>query len=203
MWEPDYATVEELREYAGITDEDDTVDDAGLARNITAASRAIDDHCGPQRQFGQVETAQERFYTVRDYHYGIVASGGSSLVIVDDLMTLDDLVITVAGEAVTPTLWRPANAPVKGKPWTRVYLPGRLSMDGDAVSITAKWGWDAVPVAIKEACLLQALRLSKRKSSPFGVAGSPDMGSELRLLAKVDPDVAVMVHKYIRNGTVA
>jgi len=43
----------------------------------------------------------------------------------------------------------------------------------------------------KVATVLQANRLLKRRHAPFGVAGSPELGSELRLLARVDPDVAV------------
>jgi len=56
-----------------------------------------------------------------------------------------------------------------------------------------------VPTTVKQATLLQASRVFARREAPFGVAGSPDMGSELRLLEKVDPDVAVMLVPYVRN----
>jgi hypothetical protein len=67
------------------------------------------------------------------------------------------------------------------------------------VQVTATWGWTAVPATIKKATLLQASRFYKRRDAPFGVAGSPDMGSEMRLLAKVDPDVEVMLGDYRRK----
>ena len=51
----------------------------------------------------------------------------------------------------------------------------------------------------QEATLLQASRLAARRDSPFGVAGSPDAGSEMRLLARVDPDVAVALEPYRRR----
>lgn len=52
---------------------------------------------------------------------------------------------------------------------------------------------DAVPASINLATLIQAARFVKRRDAPFGVAGSPDMGNELRLLARLDPDVLVLV----------
>lgn len=199
MWEPDYATVAQLREYARITDADDTVDDARMERDITAASRAIDEHC--HRQFGNTVEPEERLFNVRSRGY--VNGVQSSAVIMDDLSTLAGAVVTVAGNVVTPVNWLPLNAFQRGKPWERVNLPGFLSFDQGAISITGVWGWAAVPVAVTQACLLQALRLTKRPDSPFGVAGSPELGSELRLLSKVDPDVAVMLKRYVRRGAVA
>jgi hypothetical protein len=50
-----------------------------------------------------------------------------------------------------------------------------------------------VPPTIIEANLLQAARYWKRREAAFGVAGSPDLGNELRLLNKLDPDVEVML----------
>ena len=66
------------------------------------------------------------------------------------------------------------------------------------MKVTARWGWAAVPSTIKQATLLQASRLLARRDAPFGIAGSPDVGSEIRLLARVDPDVAVAVAPYRR-----
>lgn len=53
-----------------------------------------------------------------------------------------------------------------------------------------------IPAEIKLACLIQASRLVTRKDAPFGIAGSPDVGSEMRLLAKLDPDVQVLVRPH-------
>ena len=57
---------------------------------------------------------------------------------------------------------------------------------------SAKWGWSAVPAAAHSATLLQMARIIKRRDAPFGVAGSPDMGNELRLLAQMDPDAKLL-----------
>jgi hypothetical protein len=53
--------------------------------------------------------------------------------------------------------------------------------------------FDPVPPTIKLATQLQASRWLKRRDAPFGIAGSPELGSELRLLAKLDPDVEVLL----------
>lgn len=190
MWEPDYATVDELKAYVSIPD-DDTVDDVALAGKITAASRSIDQHT--RRQFGQVDALEQR-------DYPIVCRGIFKVLIVDDLMDITGLTVEVDGQPIVPTYFHPANAPQKGVPYTRVFLP--VGSAGVA-QVTALWGWADVPPTITQAALLQASRLFKRQDAPFGVAGSPDLGSEIRLLAKVDPDVAVMLQRYVRRAGVA
>lgn len=186
MWEPDYATVDELKAYVSIPD-DDTVDDAELAGKITAASRSIDQHT--RRQFGQVEAIELREYPIRR----------NGLMVVDDLTDATGLLVEVDGTSVVPLYLNPRNALQRGMPYTRIFLPSGSS---GVAQVTALWGWVAVPATIKEAALLQASRLFKRRDAPFGVAGSPDLGSEIRLLAKVDPDVAVMLERYVRRASV-
>ena len=64
------------------------------------------------------------------------------------------------------------------------------------MQITANWGWNIIPSAIVNANLIQASRFLKRRDSPFGIAGSPEMGNEMRLLAKLDPDVMLLLQDY-------
>lgn len=192
MWEPSYATVPELKAYVSIPD-DDTVDDAELSGKIAAASRSIDQHC--RRQFGKVDALEPRSFTASTRY-------GGALVVIDDLMDTTGMAITADGSAVVASRLWPSNAPAVGKPYTRLWLPTGTPCTIDGIEVTALWGWSAVPQTIKEATLLQASRLFKRRDAPFGVAGSPDLGSEMRLLAKVDPDVAVMLRKYVRRGAV-
>lgn len=192
MWQPAYATVPQLKAYVSIPD-DDTVDDTELAGKIVAASRSIDQHT--RRQFGQVDELEARTYTAH-------ARVGGALVVVDDVVDTTGLAVMVDGAAVTPDRLWPSNAVLKGGAFMRLWLPIGTSCATDAVEVTALWGWPAVPPTILEATLLQASRLFKRRDAPFGVAGSPDLGSEIRLLAKVDPDVAVMLKPYVRRAAV-
>jgi hypothetical protein len=64
-------------------------------------------------------------------------------------------------------------------------------------STTGKaWGEEtSLPSRVKEAGLLQAGRLFKRQTAPLGIAavGTGDGGSGMRLLAKLDPDVELLL----------
>jgi hypothetical protein len=192
-WAPDYVTVPVAREY--ITRHTETVDDVQIALAVTAASRAVDEHCN--RQFGQVTPAQERRYTAT-YDY----ERRRWVVDIDDLQDDTDLVVTVDGEAVTDYTLEPVNAVLDGKAWTRLVVSCDSAVQptgaDNEVAATAPWGWSAVPAQVELATLLQSNRLASRRESPFGIAGSPDTGSELRLLARVDPDVAVSLRGLVR-----
>ncbi len=189
-WAPDYADLTELKSYVGIGDSADTEDDDELQLAVSAASRAIDR--AANRQFGKVEQAEARYYeAVWDRHRG------KYVVEIDDLMTATNLVVADAnGTAVAATDYtlEPRNAPARGRPWTQVVMATATS----EMTVTAEFGWTDWPATIKAATLLQGSRFFKRADAPFGVAGSPEVGSELRLLARVDPDVAVMVGAYKR-----
>lgn len=193
-WAPDYVTTAELKTLMRVTDSDD---DATLALAISAASRAVDRFAG--RQFGLVAAAETRQYTAewdrRRCRW---------VVFFDDLSSpaVTGLTVTVEAGAIDSYDLKPANATAVSLPYTHLVVDTasthRPLGTEDEVSMTARWGWNAVPDAVKEATTIQALRFFKRKDAPFGVAGSPDLGSELRLLAKVDPDVAVMLGPYTR-----
>lgn len=197
-WAPDYCTSAELKSFLRISD---TVDDNELGFAITAASRAIDTDAN--RQFGVVAAAEERFYTAR---WDQVRRRW--IVDIDDLMsTTNFAAITVDTEGVTvgtidDYVLEPRNAAAKSRPWTSMMIrpnsTNKPTAARDEVSVTAIWGWTAVPVPVKQATLLQASRFFARRNSPFGIAGSPDIGSELRLLARVDADVSVSLNAYRR-----
>ncbi|GLI00311.1 head-tail connector protein [Phytohabitans aurantiacus] len=197
-WAPDYVTSAELKAFLRISDTDD---DAQVALAITAASRAVDTHCG--RQFGVVAAAEQRFYTGQ-WDRRICRW----VVVFDDLMSTTNFAAIVQDEdgvtvgTIDEYALEPRNAAAKGRPWTQmvVLLNSAQQPTGarDEVAVTALWGWSAVPSAVKQATLLQASRIFARRQSPYGIAGSPDDGSEMRLLARVDPDVAVVLNPYRR-----
>jgi len=64
------------------------------------------------------------------------------------------------------------------------------------VQVTGTFGWDAVPDAIEQACILQAARYFKRADSPMGVAGFDAMG--VVRLSRIDPDIATLLEPYCR-----
>jgi hypothetical protein len=191
-WAPDYATVEELKEYLRIPDE---ADDVALASALAAASRAVDYACN--RQFGSASGS--RIYTSRWDQRGC-----RWVVTLDDVQSVSAVAADWAydgGFATAVTGWAlgPVNAVANGRPYIElVTRTGSLPTTQDAVRITGVFGWAEVPPAVHTATLLQASRLFARRESPFGVAGSPEAGSEVRLLARVDPDVEVALRPYRR-----
>lgn len=191
---PDYVDLDDLKAYLRLGD---TANDAVLSAAISAASRAIDR--AARRQFGQDAAPVARVYTAEPI-------GGVWQVSIDDLMDADGVTVTVASGTITAYALGPANAVADGKPYTRLLVRSDSAVQPDGtpygVTIIARWGWDAVPAAISQACMLQASRLFARRDSPMGVAGSPDLGNEMRLLAKLDPDVDVLVSSYRRMGRV-
>lgn len=194
-WAPDYATDRELASYLRIGDAND---DQELGLAVTGASRAIDH--ATNRQFGKVDSAEARTFEARWSR-----TRGAYVVEIEDLMTLDSLDVVVAGSSLASSAYQilPVNAAAEGMPWTRLLVESATSptigTGPCTVAVTAEWGWAAVPDTIVNACLLQASRLFQRRNAPFGVAGSPDLGSEVRLLAKIDPDVETLVRPYRRN----
>ena len=67
------------------------------------------------------------------------------------------------------------------------------------MKVNAKWGYvTAIPAGVKEIALLQAARFFKRKDAPFGVAGNDAMGNVMRLQARLDPDVEMLLGSYRR-----
>jgi hypothetical protein len=190
-WAPDYITTEE---YKGFSRLDDPIDDVEIALYITASARAIDRHTN--RQFGNTGTATDRLYVASPR-----LDRGRWVLVIDDTMDDDLTVTTAAGEATDYRL-EPANAADEGKPWTRLVFgrdePNVPTVDDLDVTVRTVWGWSAVPSAVKLASRLQTSRFAARRDSPFGIAGSPDQGNELRLLARLDPDVAVSLGAYVR-----
>lgn len=194
----DYCSTAELAAYLRI---DDSVDDAQLGLAVTAASRAIDRATG--RAFGLDASAITREYWMARRYDGSFR--------VDDISSTTGLVVTfVASEDWSATLLPltldtdfrllPLNAADDARPFESVDVsPATWPCGFARMLVTAKFGWPAVPTAIKQAALVQASRFFKRRDAPFGVAGSPELGSELRLLDRVDPDVAVMLQGYIRR----
>ena len=199
-WAPDYATASELAAYVRVPD---SADEISMTAAVGAASRAVDQACG--RQFGLIDSPAARYYTARWDRRAELWR-----VEIDDVQTTAGLVVSLDldesgdyGSEVDDFALRPVNAAADGRPWTHLaVLTGSTSQPTGReaeVEVVARFGWSAVPDTVKAATLLQASRFLVRRDSPYGVAGSPQTGSELRLLSKVDPDVAVMLRPYQRQ----
>jgi hypothetical protein len=196
-WAPDYVEAEVLADFVNIVDPAAIEADTFLAPAVAAASRAVDGTT--HRQFGLLDEPEARYYTPRWDRKRC-----RWVIVIDDLMTESGLTVKADlsdsgayDQAITAFTLEPRNNASKRKPWTHLVVrPGSAvqpTSDLDSVEVVARYGWTEVPTAVVEATLLQASRFYERRKAPFGVAGSPDTGSEVRLLAKLDPDVAVIL----------
>lgn len=186
-----YATVPELKARIGITD---AVDDTTLNAVLEATSRGIDNYCG--RFFYQTSAATARYYTALD----------DDSVLIDDCVSLSAVATDADGNRVYEYTWAstdydllPENAAAGSEPYTEIATSplGNYSFPvgvRKGVKLTGVWGWPAVPAPVKEACLIQGARVFKRKDSPFGILGSPEMG-QMRI-GRFDPDVTWLLETY-------
>ena len=191
-----YCSLAEVKAALRITD---SVDDSLLEMAVESASRLIDGYSC--RYFYNAGTATRDFVAEDSY-----------LTIIDDLISLSELKTTdeIGSEYVT---WnsgdyqlRPVNGKIDGLtvPYTSILSTDDLlfNIKGEQalVRVTGVWGWSALPIAIKQATIIQASRIYKRLDSPLGVAGFGDLGA-IRVGRALDPDVEqlVMPYRIMRN----
>jgi|DEB3_MinimDraft_2_1074329.scaffolds.fasta_scaffold07643_2 hypothetical protein len=165
-----YADLSALSTRLGFSD---SLDDGLLAAALTSAEAAIDSWC--RRTF--VVPAAVSTRTFLPWGQDLVVDDIATtvgLIVVDDTATLDnaDLVLDPPN-GVGPDgrdgwpYWRIRYA--DGSWWTR-------DANRRTVSVTAKFGWAAVPVAVKEATLVLASDLFHAKDTRLGVAGFGEFG---------------------------
>jgi hypothetical protein len=191
-----YATLSEVKASLRITD---AIDDSLLETAIESASRMIDGYTC--RTFSNAGTAVRNF-----------AATDAINLIIDDAITVTEVASTdEIGDSYT--IWKvtdyqlePVNSRSDGlyMPFTGIraindYLWPVVDYQA-LVRITGTWGFPSVPIAIKQATIIQSSRLYKRLDSPLGVAGFGDMGA-IRVGRYLDPDVEqlAMPFRIMRN----
>lgn len=214
-----YASIPTFRTFV----RNEALDDAGDPDSalellaLEAAARAIDRACNRTFRVASATPSARVFTPVRVAGHNPLVYPTSSYpftwyphyeLSIDDVADPSGLTVafdsTGNGDytvAITAFRVGPTNAAAKGVPYTKlVFDRGTYPpIDFESVQVTAKFGWAAIPTTITNANLIQASRLWKRRDAPFGIAGSPEMGNEIRLLAKLDPDVALLVGAFKRN----
>lgn len=191
-----YATLTEVKNSLRITD---NLDDTLLETAIESASRMIDGYTA--RTFYNAGTATRNF-----------AATDAINLIIDDAISVSEVSSTdEVGD--TYTVWNANDfqlEPLNGRsdglymPYTGIRAVGDYTwpvVDQQALCrITGVWGWTSVPIAIKQATIIQSSRLFKRLDSPLGVAGFGDLGA-IRVGRYLDPDVEqlAMPFRIMRN----
>jgi hypothetical protein len=175
-----YVDLARLKDYLKIKPEK-VEQDENLQDAINSASGEIEKHCN--RQFNKADTATARVFEPDDCYE----------VTVDDFWTTDGLVVEVdtSGDGSFSTTVSssdyevyPRNGVVDGQtgwPHYEIRLvedsfPIYLRRKG-IVRVTAKWGWTAVPEAVRQAAVIIAAETFQLKDAPFGTAGMDQFGN--------------------------
>jgi len=190
-----YATLAQVKSAMRV---DDAIDDGLLGTALEAASRWVDGWT--DRSFATAAAGTAIY----------IPTGRLDDLHVDDLTAVTSIAIDEDLDGSFGTTLRtidfqlmPVNAlrGTRPEPFTRIrpleegYWP---AAEGRAtVRIVGSFGWPALPGAVREATILQTLRLFTRLSSPAGVVSFGDMGA-VRVSRFVDPDVELLLEPYRR-----
>jgi len=192
-----YTTLADVRNALQI---EDSLDDNDIQAAILAASRMIDDYC--QRGFyqeGTLASPVTKYYTPVSPWY----------LEIDDLIQPTEIASRANQSGPFSTIWNldndvmyePINNPEIGRPVTRLLAVRTYVFPyffPQTVKITGVWGYSSIPYEVELACKIQAARLFVRKQSPFGIAGSVELGT-VRLNSRLDPDVEMLLKTFRRN----
>lgn len=196
-----YCTLSDLKTSLAI---EDIQDDTALEAAILTASRMIDDYTG--RFFyrdGTTGAPVTRYYTPDSWY----------ITNLDDFVSLNQIALDDDFDqtyttilATSDYLIDPVNNARRGWPYTRITAIDRYIFPyayPQSVRVQAVWGWPSVPAEIAMATKLQASRLFIRRQSPFGIAGTPEIGT-VRLTSRLDPDVEALIRPFRKmSGLVA
>jgi hypothetical protein len=180
----------------------DSTDDSRLELAVEAASRMIEADCN------------RRFYQDAGVSARIFSALSGVLVLTDDISTVTGLIVkTDTGfDGTFDQTWtsadyqlEPLNGIVDGQAWpyTQIRAVESLtfpySRTRAVVQVTARWGWAAVPTAVKQAAIIQSISVFKSVEAPFGALGLPDTGI-LRIRSGLHPSAAMLVAPYRRDA---
>jgi hypothetical protein len=188
---PRYLTVEQVKAYC--RNELPTEDDEWFAAACDAAEAALDHSC--QRRFEVADSTP----SARAY----VPHRDVSILRIHDAVEVTT--VTENGTTVTPSRYQlePVNGlTIAGEP--RPYDQIRL-LEADwwytdfgraTISVTARWGWSAIPARIEQAALIIAKEIiTNRDEVKLGLIGFSDVGG---VVARTNPIVRETVAHYRR-----
>jgi len=185
-----YCSLADVKAALRITD---AIDDSLIELSIEAASREIDGYC--ERVF--YSTTGTRVY----FPDSVLTVETDDIISVTTLKTLGtDNTFSVTWNPATEFQLEPLNGVVGGisQPYTRIraiydlVFNDRLQVA--SVQVAGVFGWSSVPTAVKQACVLLAMRQFKRYDSPTGVMGFGDMG--VVRVGRVDPDIEALLQPF-------
>lgn len=198
-----YTSVEEVKDRLSITD---TQSDFQLELAVQGAAKWVERYCA--RHFYQI-TETRTFVPYDIYEMPI-----------DDLVSVTSFATDNDGDGIYEQAWvqntdyelaysmweyaqlsggeqrpftqvRAVNAVGGGKFFPFTWSFSRL----DRIQVTGTWGWPQVPFAVKQATIQAATELYKLKDTPFGLAGTSELGI-MRLPRTGNPYVSNLLAPY-------
>lgn len=195
-----YCTLNDVKSALNL---DDSAENASIELAIATASRQIDDYCGRYFYKDGTEIAPATRYYTPDNHWTLPT---------DDFVSISEIASDDNFDRNYSTVWsasdsmvEPVNNPSRGWPLTRILAVGSYIFPAtlpQSVRVKGVFGWSAIPYEVKTAAKIQASRLFLRNQSPFGIAGSTDIGT-VRLAARLDADVEALLRPMRKNNGMA
>jgi len=201
-----YCTPAELKSRALVPD---TSDDFEIQLAVEAASRFIDQITG--RYFWRGPASEVRTYVPESITRQPI----------DDLVSLTSLAVDRNGTGVYSETWTLGtdfvletwpfhyNNTDRGEtwPWTaavvvtgaKLYPWTWMWSHLNRVQVTGVFGWPSVPAAVKQAALIAAADLYKRRDAPLGVVGFNEFGA---VKVTSNPVIQQLLKRYIRGSRV-
>jgi len=192
-----YCTLAEFKANFFPTGLVDVTDDTVIEGKIEGVSRLIDDYC--ERHYYKSSASEKRYFSPEFV----------DMLKVNDLVSITTIKSDTDGDRIYEITWsttdydlEPLNASQDGRPYTKIrvtpmglYAFPRMRK---GVEIDGIWGWPAVPKTVKEACLLQTIRLFKAKDAPREGEGGGPFGISKQPPSGLDPDVRELLDKVRR-----
>lgn len=169
---------------------------------LDAVTDAFGAYCG--RHFGKTDSTA---YTFTALHWDRIA--------VPDLVSVTSLKTDTTNDGTYDRTWSSTDyvlwpSTAASEPVARPYTEIRISTrTGSAdysfpltqlgVEVTGVWGWPAVPDDVRNAAILEALRIIQQNRSPSGVVASPELGQWL-VAPSLHPTTKMVLSRYRRIG---
>jgi len=191
-----YATLTDVKAAFRITDD---VDDTLLELSIESASREIDGWC--ERIFYNAGTATRVYIPTNAF-----------LTETDDLISVTTLKTSSTGETFDTTWSAPGDyqlEPLNGisggltVPRHRIraigsyvfplWDPRNINAHEATVQVTGVFGFETIPTAVKQACIILSMRQFKRYDTPLGITYD-ELGA--MRVGRVDPDIEKLLSPF-------
>lgn len=172
----------------------DTADDDLLGEIAHTVSRMIDDYTG---QFFYAIAGGTAYYT----------AANAAFVPTDPFTSITQLATDDDGDGTFETIWTAGDyiaSPYNAALFSQPYRALQKTPDSNVafpyiargVRLIGNLGWSSVPVAVKQAAIIQGTTIYEARKAPFGIVGSTEQGTVLRMSSRMHPEAQLLLEPY-------